>query len=113
MVRILIMDGCNKKDDPYNDHGKRNHDVESPYRVAFPCLVPSLVKLLCKLLSMGYCLKRNVGGISTSFLQVQILTLLWLLGANNVRVSKEMNNVLAQVATNTETSKNVGNAIFC
>ena len=68
-------------------------------------LVSSLVKLLRNLLNMGYSPDHDVGGISNPFLHVQILTMLRLLGANNVKVSEEMYDVLAQVATNTETSK--------
>lgn len=34
------------------------------------------------------------------------------MGRDDVRASEEMNDILAQVATNTETSKNVGNAIL-
>lgn len=85
---------------------------ESPCRVAFLRLVPSLVKLLRNLLNMGYSPEHDVGGISDPFLQVQILTLFRLLGANDEKASEEMNDVLAQVATNTETSKNAGNAIL-
>lgn len=85
---------------------------ESPCRIAFLKLVPSLVKLLRNLLSMGYSPDHDVGGISDPFLQVQILTLLRLLGADDEKASEEMNDVLAQVATNTETSKNAGNAIL-
>eukprot|EP00978_Attheya_sp_CCMP212_P021803 scaffold64098_cov53-Attheya_sp.AAC.4 len=85
---------------------------ESPCRVAFVKLVPSLVKLLRNLLSMGFAPDHDVGGISDPFLQVQILTLFRLLGAGDEKASEEMNDVLAQVATNTETSKNAGNAIL-
>ncbi len=52
------------------------------------------------------------GDLQTVPAEVQILTLLQLLGANNLKASKEMNNVVAQVATTTKTSKNAGNAIL-
>lgn len=110
MTRVLVMDGTGG--DEYGEMDASNADEESPCRKAFLRLVPSLVKLLRSLLSMGYSPDHDVGGISDPFLQVQILTLLRLLGANNVEASEEMNDVLAQVATNTETSKNAGNAIL-
>lgn len=40
------------------------------------------------------------------------MRLLRVLGHNDAEASEAMNDILAQVATNTETSKNVGNAIL-
>ena len=43
---------------------------------------------------------------------MRLLRLLRILGSNDGNCSELMNDILAQVATNTETSKNVGNAIL-
>ena len=43
---------------------------------------------------------------------MRIIRLLRILGKNDGSSSELMNDILAQVATNTETSKNVGNAIL-
>ncbi|KAG3109467.1 AP-1 complex subunit gamma-2 [Phytophthora idaei] len=78
----------------------------------FRSLVPKLVKQLRNLLSMGYSSEYDVSGIADPFLQVAILKLLRLLGKDNEEASEAMNDVLAQVATNTETAKMAGNAIL-
>lgn len=44
--------------------------------------------------------------------QVKILRLLKILGRKDPEASETMNDVLAQVATTTETNKNVGNTIL-
>ncbi|CAB9504407.1 AP-1 complex subunit gamma-1 [Seminavis robusta] len=98
------------------DYRNAEEDDEDPFstqcRASFLRLVPTLVKMLRNLLSSGFSPDHDVGGISDPFLQVQLLTLLRLLGVNNEKASEAMNDVLAQVATNTETSKNAGNAIL-
>ncbi|GMH65663.1 hypothetical protein TL16_g04255 [Triparma laevis f. inornata] len=79
---------------------------------SFIRLVPSLVRLLRNLLSMGYSPEHDVSGISDPFLQVHLLRLMTVLGEGNEEASEQMNDILAQVATNTETAKNAGNAIL-
>mmetsp|Transcript_4906 Transcript_4906/g.14539 ORF Transcript_4906/g.14539 Transcript_4906/m.14539 type:complete len:801 (-) Transcript_4906:161-2563(-) len=75
-------------------------------------LVPSLVKMLRNLLNLGYSPEYDIAGIADPFLQVKLLQLLALLGQKNNEASDTMNDVLAQVATNTEANRNAGNAIL-
>lgn len=106
MTQVLTIDHANaleEGEDPF----------QTPCRIAFTNLVPQLVKLLRNLLGKGSSSSEyDVGGVPDPFLQVQILTLLRLLGAGNEQASEEMNDVLAQVASSTETAKNAGNAIL-
>jgi AP-1 complex subunit gamma-1 len=74
--------------------------------------VPRLVRILRNLITNNFSPEHDVNGVADPFLQVQILRLLRLLGHNNVEASDLMNDVLAQVATNTDNSKNVGNSIL-
>ncbi|KAJ8913851.1 hypothetical protein NQ315_003760 [Exocentrus adspersus] len=78
----------------------------------FKKIVPNLVRILKNLILAGYSPEHDVSGVSDPFLQVKILKLLRVLGINDVDASEAMNDILAQVATNTETSKNVGNTIL-
>lgn len=78
----------------------------------FKKIVPNLVRILKNLILAGYSPEHDVSGVSDPFLQVKILKLLRVLGINDADTSEAMNDILAQVATNTETSKNVGNTIL-
>uniref|UniRef100_A0A7N5ZSF0 AP-1 complex subunit gamma n=1 Tax=Anabas testudineus TaxID=64144 RepID=A0A7N5ZSF0_ANATE len=74
--------------------------------------VPDLVHIMKGLVISGYSPEHDVAGISDPFLQVRILRLLRILGHNNETASDAMNDLLAQVATNTDSTKTVGNAVL-
>lgn len=74
--------------------------------------MPLLVRHLKNLVSAGFSPEHDVTGVTDPFLQVKILRLLRILAKNDQEASDAMNDILAQVATNTESTKNVGNAIL-
>uniref|UniRef100_A0A8C0JUU0 AP-1 complex subunit gamma n=1 Tax=Canis lupus dingo TaxID=286419 RepID=A0A8C0JUU0_CANLU len=78
----------------------------------FQKVVPQLVQILRTLVTTGYSTEHSISGVSDPFLQVQILRLLRILGRNHEESSDTMNDLLAQVATNTDTSRNAGNAVL-
>ncbi|PON23160.1 AP-1 complex subunit gamma-1 [Trichoderma gamsii] len=78
----------------------------------FRVLVPGLVKTLKGLSTSGYAPEHDVTGITDPFLQVKVLRLLRVLAVGDAQTSEQINDILAQVATNTDSSKNVGNSIL-
>ncbi|KAL2195031.1 adaptin N terminal region-domain-containing protein [Corynascus similis CBS 632.67] len=78
----------------------------------FKQFVPVLVRTLKGLASSGYAPEHDVTGITDPFLQVKILRLLRVLARGDAQITEQINDILAQVATNTDSSKNVGNSIL-
>ena len=74
--------------------------------------VQPLSRTLKNLLMSGYAPEYEIGGVKDPFLQVKILELLGRVGAGNAEASDEMSDVLAQIATNTEGTKNPGNSVL-
>ncbi|XP_073050182.1 AP-1 complex subunit gamma-2-like isoform X1 [Primulina eburnea] len=71
-----------------------------------------LVKVLKDLANSSYAPEYNISGISDPFLHIRLLKLLRELGQGDPDASDNMNDILAQVATKTESNKNTGNAIL-
>ncbi|KAK8058383.1 AP-1 complex subunit gamma-1 [Apiospora phragmitis] len=74
--------------------------------------VPNLVRTLKGLATSGYAPEHDVTGITDPFLQVKILRLLRVLVRGDPEGTEQINDILAQVATNTDSTKNVGNSIL-
>lgn len=75
-------------------------------------LVPTIVRLLKNLVLAGYVSEYDVVGITDPFLQCRLIHILRLFGTGDREASDAMNDILAQVAINTEPTKNPGNAIL-
>ncbi|OXA61578.1 AP-1 complex subunit gamma-1 [Folsomia candida] len=93
----LVTEMCEKSPDTFN---------------YFKKMIPTLVRTMKTLILSGYSPEHDVSGVSDPFLQVKLLRLLRVLGRGDLEAAEAMNDLLAQVATNTDTSKNVGNAIL-
>ena len=87
-------------------------DQEPATCAIFRDQVPLLCRILRSLLVGGYTAEYDVGGITDPYLQAKILRLLQVLGHGSPEASDAMSDVLAQVATNTESSRSAGNAIL-
>uniref|UniRef100_A0A8C9VI77 Adaptor related protein complex 1 subunit gamma 2 n=1 Tax=Scleropages formosus TaxID=113540 RepID=A0A8C9VI77_SCLFO len=91
------------------NHGQLIYQSDS---VRLPVRLIVCLSLYSCLVMSGYSPEHNVAGISDPFLQVRILRLLRILGRNNDTASDAMNDLLAQVATNTDSSKTAGSAVL-
>ena len=78
----------------------------------FRSKVAVLVRVLKNLVGSSFSAEHDVGGLNDPFLQVKVLRLLRILGHGDADASDLMSDILAQVATNTNTSKNAGNAVL-
>lgn len=89
-------------------------EINPDYVSDFRRHIPSLVKVLRNMVTSGYpnAAEYDIAGITDPFLQAKILRVLRILGTKSVSASDDMNDILAQVATNTEGTKNTGNAIL-
>ena len=68
--------------------------------------------MLRNLLSTSFSPEHDVAGVTDPFLQAKILRFMRVLGRDSAEVSDMINDILAQVATNTDGSKIVGNSIL-
>ncbi|CAN6549008.1 unnamed protein product [Malus baccata var. baccata] len=71
-----------------------------------------LVKTLKDVVNSPYAPEYDIAGITDPFLHIRLLKLLRVLGQGDADASECMNDILAQVATKTESNKNAGNAIL-
>ncbi|CAI8587618.1 unnamed protein product [Vicia faba] len=71
-----------------------------------------LVRTLKDLANSPYSPEYDIAGITDPFLHIRLLKLLRVLGEGDVDASDSMNDILAQVATKTESNKVAGNAIL-
>ena len=71
-----------------------------------------LIKTLKSLLMSGYAPEYEIGGVKDPFLQVKIIEIMGRIGQGNSEATDEMSDILAQIATNTDNSKNPGNSVL-
>ena len=72
----------------------------------------NLVRILRNLLIHNNTPEYEMGGVKDPFLQVKILELFGYIGHKSEGATDEMSDILAHIATNTETAKNPGNSVL-
>jgi len=85
---------------------------EESYVDKYKKYLKNMIRYLRNLNSSNYAPEYDINGITDPFLQVKILEVLSYFGRNNPEASEEMNDLLANISTNTDTSKNTGNAVL-
>jgi hypothetical protein len=78
----------------------------------FRRLVPGLVRLAQTVQASSFDPEYDIGGVADPLLLIHLLRLLRLLGTGDVAASAAQNELLALLATNTDASKNVGQAVL-
>ncbi|TKW42133.1 hypothetical protein SEVIR_1G363300v4 [Setaria viridis] len=74
--------------------------------------IEGLVRILRDVSNTSYAPEYDVSGIADPFLHIRALKLMRILGQGDADCSEYMNDILAQVATKSESNKNAGNAIL-
>ncbi|AQK55707.1 AP-1 complex subunit gamma-1 [Zea mays] len=90
----------------------RSREVNTKKKVSFPNCIEGLARILRDVSNRSYAPEYDVSGIVDPFLHIRVLKLLRILGQGDADCSEYMNDILAQVATKTESNKNAGNAIL-
>ncbi|KAL5225010.1 hypothetical protein ABZP36_011649 [Zizania latifolia] len=71
-----------------------------------------LVRILRDVSNSSYAPEYDIAGITDPFLHIRVLKLMRVFGQGDADCSEFVNDILAQVATKTESNKNAGNAIL-
>nr|XP_009391746.1 PREDICTED: AP-1 complex subunit gamma-2-like [Musa acuminata subsp. malaccensis] len=71
-----------------------------------------LIRILKDVSNSSYAPEYDIAGITDPFLHIRVLRLMRMLGQGDADTSEYMNDILAQIASKTESNKNAGNAIL-
>lgn len=82
-----------------------------PFIQKYRKLASASVRILKMLVLSSRVTEADVNGITDPFLQVKLLQFMRIIGSDSAVTSEALNDVLAQVITNTDASRNVGCAV--
>ena len=72
----------------------------------------NMIRYLRNLIQTNYAPGYDINGVVDPFLQVKLLEVLTFFGQENEEAAEEMNDLLATISTNTDSSKPTGNAVL-